>query len=249
MSKVDNLAGKTVLITGAAARLGAATARQLHSEGAFVIIHYRSSDKNAIGLRDELLALREKSAAIIQADLLVFDQLAVFMQQVIGINNGLDILINNASTYYPTDLTKLDEPHWDDLFGTNAKAPFFLAREAMAALRKRQGCIVNMVDIHAERANKDYPVYSMAKAANAMMVKALAQELAPDIRVNGVAPGAVLWPEGSLGDIAKQRALQRIPMGRPGTPQDIAKTISFLVKSDYITGQIIAVDGGRTVQQ
>jgi len=246
---MGELKNKTVLITGAAARLGAQTARQLHSEGAFIIIHYRSSDKNALALKEELLALRAKSAEMIQMDLLETEQLPAFIEKVIHINGQLDVLVNNASTYYPTPVESSTIDQWDDLFGSNAKAPYFLAKAAASELQKNQGCIVNMVDIHAQRPNKDYPIYSMAKAANAMMVQSLAQELAPDIRVNGVAPGAVLWPAGAEGDKAKQRALQRIPLGRPGVPDDIAKTVSFLVKSDYITGQIIAVDGGRTVQQ
>ena len=141
------------------------------------------------------------------------------------------------------------EAQWDSLFGVNAKAPFFLSKAAAPALRKTLGCIVNMVDIHAERPNPGYPIYSMAKAANAMMVKALARELAPEIRVNGIAPGAILWPEGEEGEKSKHHALPRIPLARAGRPENIARTVLFLATTEYITGQIIAVDGGRSIQQ
>jgi len=141
------------------------------------------------------------------------------------------------------------EQQWDSLFGVNAKAPFFLAKEAADALRATSGCIINMVDIHAQRPHKNHPIYSMAKAANAMMVKSLARELAPEIRVNGVAPGAILWPKGAHGEVSKHKSLPRIPLERAGRPENIARTVLFLATAEYITGQIIAVDGGRSVQQ
>jgi pteridine reductase len=163
----------------------------------------------------------------------------------------LDILVNNASSFYPTPLGEVDEAQWDDLMASNLKGPFFLAQAAAPLLRQSGGCIVNLVDIHAERPHKDYPVYSIAKAGNAMMVKALARELGPSIRVNGVAPGIILWPEGEdPGQETRGEILSRIVLGRPGSPGDIARAVLFLVQeADYITGQIIAVDGGRTLQQ
>jgi len=243
------LEGKTVLITGGAVRLGAMSARFLHAAGAHVVIHYRSSSAAAEALRDELEAARAGSVTLVQGDLLDFDALPRFVARAVEATGALDILLNNASNYFPTPLETVTEAQWESLFGVNAKAPFFLSREAAPHLRARGGCIINMVDIHAERPNPGYPVYSMAKAANAMMVKALARELAPHVRVNGVAPGAILWPEGETGEQSKAHALPRIPLGRAGTPEHIARTVLFLASTDYITGQIIAVDGGRSIQQ
>ena len=160
------------------------------------------------------------------------------------------MLVNNASSFYPTPLGQVTEAQWHELMGSNLKAPFFLAQCAAPLLRASRGCVVNLVDIHAERPLADHPVYSMAKAGNAMMVKALARELGPEVRVNGIAPGAILWPEQGLSDDAKRETLSRTALERPGSPEDIARTLLFLVRdAEYITGQIIAVDGGRTTQQ
>jgi len=243
------LKGKTALVTGSAARLGAASVRHLHAAGAHVIIHYRNSSDRARALQAELLRAEPDSASLIQGDLLDIPAIPSLVERALQATGRLDILVNNASNYYPTPMDKVSIEQWDDLFGVNAKAPFFLAKSAAPGLRETAGCIINMVDIHAERPNKDYPVYSMAKAANAMMVQSLARELAPDIRVNGVAPGAILWPEGDPEDSAKVLALPRIPLGRAGTPDDIASTVVFLATANYITGQIISVDGGRTTHQ
>jgi len=245
-----SLQGKTALITGGAARLGATTARYLHAAGARVVVHYRRSAAAAESLRDELRALRPDSAATVQGDLLDSATWQRLVSETVAFGGGLDILINNASTYYPTPIGEATTAQWDDLFGSNARAPFFLAQAAAPELRRRHGCIVNMVDIHAERPNADHPLYCMAKAANAMMVKALARDLAPEVRVNGIAPGAALWPEGYLADADKQEILRRIPMGRPAGAEQIAAAVMFMVTGpDYITGQILAVDGGRSVQQ
>jgi pteridine reductase len=245
-----SLKGKTALITGGAARIGAATARLLHAAGANVVVHYRCSAAPAEQLRDELLAVRPDSAATVQGDLLDEDCWPRLIEAALGLGGSLDILINNASSYYPTPIGSATIGQWEDLFGSNARAPFFLAQTAAPELRKQQGCIVNLVDIYADRPNPGHPVYCMAKAANAMMVKALAHDLAPAIRVNGVAPGAALWPEGYLADAEKQEILQRIPLGRPAGAEQIAETVMFLVNGpDYVTGQIIAVDGGRSTQQ
>ncbi len=250
MQVSDNLTGKTALITGAAARLGATTTRYLHAAGANVVIHYRNSADKATALRDELLAVRAGSAIVAQGDLNEPQSWETLVAESKSINGHLDILINNASSYYPTPVGEATPEQWDDLVGSNARAPFFLAQAAAEALRERRGCIVNMVDIHADRPNADHPIYCMAKAANAMMVKALARDLAPDVRVNGIAPGAALWPEGYLADADKQEILKRIPMGEPAGAEQIAEAVMFMVTGPhYITGQILAVDGGRSVQQ
>lgn len=250
MQPTQSLFGKTALITGGAARIGAAIARLLHTAGANIVIHYRSSAPAAEALRDELLQHRAGSAAIVQGDLLDENCWPVLVDAAMALGGSLDVLINNASSYYPTPVGSATTAQWDDLFGSNARAPFFLAQAAAPALRQRHGCIVNLVDIYADRPNPGHPVYCMAKAANAMMVKALAHDLAPDVRVNGVAPGAALWPEGYQTDSERQEILRRIPMGRPAGADQIAEAVMFMVTGpDYITGQIIAVDGGRSTQQ
>lgn len=244
------LAGRTALVTGGATRIGAGIVRLLHAAGAHVVIHYRSSAAPAEQLCDALLAQRPDSASTVQGDLLDPDTPPRLVEAAVRHGGGLDVLINNASTYYPTPLADATAAQWDDLFGTNARAPLFLAQAALPELRRRHGCIVNLVDIHADRPNAGHPLYCMAKAANAMMVKSLARDLAPEIRVNGVAPGAALWPEGYLADAAKQRILERIPLGRPAGAEQIAQAVMFMVTGpDYVTGQILAVDGGRSVQQ
>ena len=250
MEHFDQLQGKTALVTGAAARLGAATARELHAAGARVMIHYRSSAGPAEALRDELLTGRPDSAATVQGDLGDPASWPRLIEATVAFGGGLDVLINNASSYYPTPVGQATIRHWNDLFASNAQAPFFLAQAAAPELRKRHGCIVNMVDIHAERPLADHPVYCMAKAANAMMVKALARDLAPEVRVNGIAPGAALWPADSLEDTEKQEILKRIPMQRVAGAEQIAAAVMCMVTGpDYVTGQILAVDGGRSVQQ
>ena len=250
MQTSQTLNGKTALVTGAAARLGAAIVRRLHTAGATVVIHYRRSADKAEQLRDDLLAQHPGSAHIVQGDLIDPAVWKRLIEETIAFGGGLDILINNASSYYPTPLGEATTEHWDDLFGSNARAPFFLSQAAAPALRERGGCIVNLVDIHAERPNPKHPVYCMAKAANAMMVKSLALELAPEVRVNGVAPGAALWPDGYLADDEKRAILERIPMGQPAGAEQIAEAVMcFVTGPDYVTGQILAVDGGRSVQQ
>lgn len=250
MQSSNELDGKTALVTGGAARLGAATVRRLHAAGARVLIHYRRSADKAEALRDELLAHREGSAAAVQGDLIDTAAWLALIDAAVDLGGGLDILINNASSYYPTPIGSATTEQWDELFGSNARAPFFLAQAAAPLLRRRKGCIVNMVDIHAERPNADHALYCMAKAANAMMVKALARDLAPEVRVNGIAPGAALWPEGYMSDDSRQAILARIPLGRPSGAEQIAAAVMCMVTGpDYVTGQILAVDGGRSVQQ
>ena len=244
------MTNKSVLITGGAVRIGARIARKLHQTNMDIIIHYRRSDKRAKALAEELNAGRADSATTVQGDLLQRGVIDRVICEAASFNERLDALINNASTFYPTTIGEVAEKEWDDLIGTNMKVPFFLSQAANPWLKKSAGCIVNLVDIHALRPKKGYLVYSIAKAANAMLVKSLALELGPEIRVNGVAPGVILWPEHDISDAEKQEVLSRIALQRPGDPDDIAETVAFLVTGpDYITGQIIAVDGGRTVQQ
>ncbi|MGZ8195649.1 MAG: pteridine reductase [Methylosarcina sp.] len=239
---------KNVLITGAAKRIGAVCARRLHREGCHVIVHYKSSEREAFALCDELNRLRPDSASVLQAELLDKDQLegvADAAQKIVG---GIDVLINNASAFYPTPLGQVTVEQWDHLLGSNLKAPFFLAQALRNTLKARQGCIVNIVDIHAERGLPDYPVYSIAKAGLAAMTRVLAKELGPEIRVNGIAPGAIIWPEHGLSEQGKQEIVQRVALKRSGEPEDIAKAVLFLIRdADYMTGQIITVDGGRTL--
>jgi pteridine reductase len=244
------LAPRVALITGAAQRIGATIARTLHSVGLDLVLHYRHSGDAAAALKAELEQARAGSVRLARADLLDPAAPAALMDVVRAFHNRLDLLVNNASSFYPTPLAEATEADWSELIGTNLKAPFFLAKAAAPLLTAAQGCIVNLVDIHAERPHADHPIYSIAKAGNAMMVRTLARELGPRVRVNGVSPGAILWPEQGLSDAAKQTILARTALARAGTPEDIARTVLFLVRdAPYVTGQVIAVDGGRTIQQ
>jgi pteridine reductase len=238
---------KVVLITGAAHRIGATTARYLHQAGMNIVLHYRSSRKSAQALQEELNAERDNSVVLVQADLLATHALSALVNEAHAAWNRLDVLINNASTFYRTPLEKADDEQWDDLIGTNLKVPFFLAKAAASHLREHHGCIVNMVDIHAERPLKGFPIYSMAKAGLVMLTKSLACELGPEVRVNAIAPGAILWPE-DLDEVTKQRILNKTFLKRKGEPLDIAKAINFLINdAPYMTGQILSVDGGRSL--
>lgn len=243
-----NVAAKNVLITGAAKRIGAACARLLHSEGCNVFLHYRSSATEAQQLCDELNQQRSDSGRIMQADLLNMAELKAVARAASLAWGGIDVLVNNASSFYPTAMTDVSEQQWDELLGSNLKAPFFLAQALAKTLVDNKGCIVNIVDIHAERGLSGYPVYSISKAGLAAMTKVLAKELGPEVRVNGVAPGAILWPDNDLSESAKVEILQRVALKRSGEPFDIARAVLFLIKdADYITGQILTVDGGRTL--
>jgi len=248
--KPTELTGSVALITGAAHRIGAQIARTLHAEGVDLVLHYRRSEAAAQVLKEALEDRRADSVLLLPADLHECAAFPALMERVRAFRGRLDVLVNNASSFYPTPFDSVTEAQWEDLVGSNLKGPFFLARAAATLLRAAGGCVVNLVDIHAERPLKDHPVYSIAKAGNAMMVKALARELGPEVRVNGIAPGAILWPERGLSDAAKGEILARTALQRPGSPEDIARTLLFLVRdADYITGQILAVDGGRTLQQ
>lgn len=243
-----SLSGKVALITGGARRVGAAVCRALHAEGMNLVIHYRSSKADAHALQNELQAARADSVLLVQGDLLSIAKVENLVQETVNAHRRLDVLINNASSFYPTPVGEATEKQWDDLVGTNFKAPFFLAQAAAPFLKKTGGCIVNMVDIHADRPLKQYPIYSAAKAGLVMLTKALARELAPEVRVNAIAPGTILWPEQDMDELTQQRVLSKVPQKRSGDPQDIARTLLFLVRdAGYINGQVIAVDGGRSV--
>jgi pteridine reductase len=245
-----SLNGKVALITGAAHRIGERIARLLHAEGMDLALHYHRSREAAEALQQELQAQRQGSVQLVQANLCDIPRLPGLVEEGTGYHGRLDLLVNNASSFYPTPLEEATEAQWDELLGSNLKGPFFLTRAAAPLLRASQGVVVNLVDIHAQRPLKAHPIYSIAKAGNAMLVKTLARELGPEVRVNGISPGAILWPEQGLSDAAKEEILGRTALRRPGTPDDIARTLLFLARdADYITGQIIAVDGGRTLQQ
>jgi pteridine reductase len=247
-SNDENTNTKVVLITGAARRIGAETARLLHAQGMRIVIHYRKTRAEALALQIELNKIRSDSVIIVQADLSKAKGITPLIQQCIETFGRLDVLVNNASSFYPTPVGTVTDDQWEDLMSSNLKAPFFLSQAAAATLRKYKGCIVNIVDIHADRPLKEHPVYCMAKAGLVMMTKSLARELGPEIRVNAVAPGAIMWPENDLDQLTKQRIISRTTLKREGTPNDIANTILFLIsQSPYITGQIISVDGGRSL--
>ncbi len=244
----QTLRGQTVLITGGARRVGADIVRTLHDAGAQMLVHHRESADAAAALAAELNRLRPGSAAAEYADLLDPDAPQKLVAAALREFGRLDILINNASTFYPTPVGEITVATWDDLIGSNLKAPLFLAQAAAPALKLQRGLIINIVDIHALRPLKGHPVYSIAKAGLAMLTRSLARELGPDVRVNGIAPGPVLWPERPMAEELKREIIAKTALKRHGTPQDIARTVLFLAAdAPYITGQIITVDGGRSI--
>ena len=243
-----SLTGKTVLITGGAKRVGAETARQLHGAGANLVIHYRKSSTAAEALAAEFNGARAKSAATVQGDLLEVGKLPALVEFAVSSFGGLDVLVNNASTFYATPMGEITPAAFDDLIGTNLKAPLFLAQAAAPALRKSHGLIINIVDIHALRPLRHYTVYCAAKAGLHMLTRSLAKELGPEVRVNGIAPGPVLWPEGKADGPMREKVVQRTILKRMGSPSDIARTaLFFAADAPFITGQVLAVDGGRSV--
>jgi pteridine reductase len=243
-----SLSGKTVLITGGARRVGAVIARTLHAAGANLVVHYRRSSSEAAQLAGEMNAARAQSAVTIQADLLDISRLPALVDFSLRSFGGLDVLVNNASSFYPTPLGEITPAAWDDLIGSNLKVPLFLSQAAAPALRKSGGLIVNIVDIHSLRPLRNYPVYCAAKAGLHMLTRSLAKELGPEVRVNGISPGPVLWPEGQSDDGARDQIVESTLLKRMGTPEDIARTLLFFATSaPFITGQILAVDGGRSV--
>lgn len=239
---------KNILITGAAKRIGAGCARMLHARGCNIFLHYRTSKQKTLQLFDELNQIRPGSAKMMQADLLNMDELLLLAKQAESAWGSLDVLLNNASAFYPQAVNEVSEQNWDELIGSNLKAPFFLSQALSDTLAANGGCIINIIDIHAERGLKGYPVYSIAKSGLAGMTRILAKELGPEIRVNGISPGAILWPEEKISNHDKAEILQRVVLKRIGEPSDIAKVARFLIEdAPYITGQIISVDGGRTL--
>ena len=248
MTATRNLNGKVALVTGSARRVGAAIVQRLHDDGATVAIHYRGSAGAANALADRLNERRAGSAATFQANLNDTAALPVLVADILAWQGRLDVLVNNASAFYPTPPGEITEEHWDDLIGSNLKAPLFLSQAALPALRDSRGVIVNIVDIHARRPLRNYTVYGPAKAGLAMLTRSLAKDLAPEIRVNGVAPGAILWPEEDMSDATKAAILKQVPLKRVGHPEDIADCVLYLVRdATYVTGQIVDVDGGRSI--
>lgn len=245
-----SLEGKVVLITGGARRVGAAIARRLHSAGANLVVHYRSSTADARALKSGLIAERADSVVLVQGDLLKPANLAGLIKDAVKAFGRLDALVNNASSFYPTAMGEITEKAWDDLVGTNLKVPLFLSQAAARELKKHHGAIVNIVDIHADFPMKNYVVYTTAKGGLLALTRSLARELGPEVRVNGVAPGTILWPDDEAwkDELARQRIMNQTALKRIGEPDDIAKTVEFLLTAaPFITGQVIAVDGGRSV--
>ena len=237
-----------ILVTGAARRIGAAIARGLHERGARVMIHYHHAAAPAQALATALNAVRPNSADCHGADLSALEELEQLAEAAWTRWGRLDAVVHNASTFYPTPVGTTTLAQWNDLMDINLRAPYFLAQALAPALRTSRGAMVNLVDIHAEQPLKDHPVYCAAKAGLVMLTRSLARELAPDVRVNAIAPGAILWPERPMSTEARERIVDRIALKRPGTPADIARTVAFLIfDAPYITGQVLAVDGGRSL--
>lgn len=239
---------KTALVTGAAARIGATIAEALHERGCLVAIHYNSNRDDAEALAERLNAARGGSAFAVQADLSQSAGIDRLAQQFRSRCDQLDVLVNNASRFYPNVVGETQAWQWDDLLNSNLRGPWFLAQELLGELRAAGGSIVNIIDVHAERPMPGHSVYCIAKAGVAMMTRALARDLGPEVRVNGVSPGAILWPERELGEVEKQNILGRTALGRLGEPGDIASAVAYLaLDAPYVTGQIMAVDGGRSL--
>lgn len=239
--------GKTALVTGAAKRVGRAIARELHAAGANVMVHYRAARGDALALADELNARRPGSAALVQADLLDIPALPALVDACVERFGALDALVNNASSFFATPLGRIDLDAWDDLVGSNFKAPLFLAQAAAPQLRAAHGAIINITDIHGERPLAGYPLYCAAKAGLLGLTRALAVELAPEVRVNAVAPGPIIWPQDGFDDSRRAAIVEHTLLKRTGSPQDIAGTVRFLLaEASYVTGQVLNVDGGRS---
>jgi pteridine reductase len=236
------------LITGAARRIGACIARHLHQAGYDLILHYRHSATDAVQLAEELNATRPGSCSSLQADLAEMAEVERLAAEVQAIG-GLNLLVNNASSFYPTPVGQVSQQDWDALINSNLRAPFFLTQALTPLLKETKGCVINLVDVHAERGLTGYPVYSIAKAGLKMMTLSLARELAPEVRVNGIAPGPILWPEAeaSLSEEARQAVLDKTLLARTGRPEDIAGAVLYLSQAGYVTGQVLAVDGGRSL--
>ena len=238
---------KIALITGAARRIGADIARTLHDVGYGVVLHYHQSEEDATNLTKMLNKLRPDSAWMIKADFQSMHDINSLIKQTLDVSNRLDVLVNNASDFYPTPISTTTEQQWDELMNCNLKAPFFLSQAAKPALGKTLGCIVNIVDIYAKSSLIDFPVYSISKSGLLGLTQSLAKEMAPVIRVNGVSPGVILWPENEVNN-RHEDIIKRIPLQKKGSPSDIANAVLFLVRdAQYITGEVITVDGGKSL--
>ncbi len=243
----DSLAGRWALVTGAGRRIGAAIVEGLHAAGANVAVHYFNSSEAAQALVSALNSSRPDSALAVQADLRDSAAPEQLLALVTAKTGRLDVLVNNASSFYPTPLGSVTEDQWDDLLGSNLKAPLFLCQAALPHLQNSRGVIINIIDIHSQRPLKNHPVYGATKAGLAMLTRSLAKDLGPDIRVNGVSPGVILWPESGLSERIQHNIIDQTALKRAGCPEDIAGAVLFLVRdAPYITGQILAVDGGRS---
>ena len=237
------------LVTGSARRIGATIARRLHAAGYDLALHYRGSADDAQALAVELESARAGSSLLLQAELGEFDRLPELVARTVGHFGRLDALVNNASSFYPTPFATTTPAQWDELFSINTRAPFFLAQAAAPHLANAGGAIVNIADIHAERPLRDHAAYAMSKAALLHMTRALALELAPQVRVNAVSPGAILWPEQGKDPDAQAAMLARTPLGRIGTPEEIAEAVRWLLQdARYCTGQALRMDGGRMLE-
>ncbi|MEO8467474.1 MAG: pteridine reductase [Gammaproteobacteria bacterium] len=246
--QLKQLNGRWALVTGAAKRIGAVVASTLHAAGANVVIHYHRSAAEAEELAANLNGHRASSAFTATADVRDVTELQHMAKQVLERTGRLDVLVNNASNFYPTPLGTVTEENWYDLMGSNLKAPLFLSQAMLPALRAANGVIINIVDVHAQRPLRDHVVYGAAKAGLAMLTRSLAKDLGPQVRVNGVSPGAIMWPEEGMSDPLRAAIIRQTALKRSGTPEDIAGAVLFLVRdAPYVTGQIIAVDGGRSV--
>ena len=242
-----SLAGRWALVTGAGRRIGAAIATGLHEAGANVVVHYFKSGEAAEALVANLNSARSESALAIQADLTDSAALPQLLADVTATTGRLDVLVNNASSFYPTPLGSITEEQWDDLLGSNLKAPLFLCQAALPHLKESQGVIINIVDVHSQRPLKNHPLYGAAKAGLAMLTRSLAKDLGPEIRVNGVSPGAILWPETGMSEQIQKNIIAKTALKRAGRPEDVAAAVLYLVRdAPYVTGQILAVDGGRS---
>lgn len=244
---MDNIINKTALITGAAKRIGAAIARQLHQAGMNIIIHHNTSEKEAQELVAKLNSVRPDSATTVQADLEHQASYSSLIEDALKFKGNLDVLINNASAFYPTPINNINNHQWNELININLKAPMFLSQLATESLSKNNGCIINIADIHGNKPLEDHTIYSISKAGLIMLTEALAKELAPTIRVNAISPGAITWPD-QMENKTKEEILSHTALKKTGSMDDISKAVLFLIQdADYITGQVINIDGGRTL--
>ncbi|MGB0205049.1 MAG: pteridine reductase [Neptuniibacter sp.] len=238
---------KVALITGAVKRIGATLSRTLHAQGYNLILHYRSSSADADLLLSELNEIRPDSVIKLQADLNDMEAVHNLAKSAISQWGGIDLLINNASSFYPTPIENSTQEQWDELINSNLRAPYFLCSALANTLKENKGCIINMIDIHAQRGLPGHPIYSIAKAGLQMMTLSLAKELAPSVRVNGVSPGPILWPAADLSEDQKQTILNQTLLNRTGSPDDLAEAVLYLSKAPFVTGQILSVDGGKSL--